>query len=110
MQETPVSHSTPLDRFAPGAAAAERMLKQLANRNRLMVLCALSEGEKSVAELNALIPLSQSALSQHLARLREEQLVQVRSEGRVNHYRLCDPRAARLLATLHQLFCEEETP
>ena len=91
-----------------GAQAQEAagLLKVMANECRLLVLCHLSaSGELSVGQLADRIGLSQSALSQHLARLREEQLVATRKEAQTVYYRLCNPKAERLLALLHELFC-----
>lgn len=89
------------------AFEASRLLKLLANEARLMVLCHLVAGELPVAEINARVPLSQSALSQHLARLRSEGLVATRREGHSIFYRLADEQATRLLQMLHDLYCSE---
>lgn len=84
------------------------MLKALGNGRRLMVLCKLVEhGERTVTDLAVDVGLSQSALSQHLARMREEGLVTFRRESQTLWYRLADPRAEVLLATLYQLYCKE---
>ena len=72
---------------APNAAG---LMKALGNESRLMILCTLAEGERSVGELNALIPLSQSALSQQLARLRQQGLVRTRRESQTIHYSLAE--------------------
>ena len=87
------------------AGAAERFLKELANANRLMVLCTLMEDELSVAELNEKVPLSQSALSQHLARLREAGFVETRKQAQTVYYRLADDRVRRLLPLFYEMFC-----
>ncbi len=87
------------------AVQAAALLRALANPTRLMVLCSLVEGEHSVSELNARIPLSQSALSQHLARLREEALVATRRESRTIYYRIADPMVVKLITPLHRRFC-----
>ncbi len=89
------------------AAEAARVLKALANERRLLLLCHLVEGERSVGELNARVDLSQSALSQHLAVLREDGLVNTRREGQTIYYALADGPAQRILSTLHQLYCGE---
>lgn len=91
--------------FAAKAGEAAAFLRALAHDGRLMVLCQLVDGEKSVGELNAGVDLSQSALSQHLARLREEGLVATRREAQTIFYSLADERAARLLETLADIFC-----
>lgn len=87
------------------AARAATLLRALGNPNRLMVLCSLIEGEQSVGELNERIPLSQSALSQHLARLRDENLVATRRESQTIHYRLSDPVVYELIAPLYRRYC-----
>jgi ArsR family transcriptional regulator, virulence genes transcriptional regulator len=94
-----------LEEMSQHAAAAEQLLKQLANRNRLMVLCVLSDGELSVGELNARVPLSQSALSQHLAKLRQAGLVSTRREAQTIYYRMSDPAARRIIAELYLIYC-----
>jgi ArsR family transcriptional regulator len=85
---------------------AAGFLKALANRHRLLVLCHLSEGEKSVGELEALLGVRQPHLSQQLARLREDGLVQTRRDSRTIYYRLGSAAAERLVGVLHELFCE----
>lgn len=90
------------------AAAAANMLKSLSNESRLLVLCHLVEREElSVGELLERVSLSQSALSQHLAKLREQGLVATRKEAQNVFYRIADPRAAQLLGLLHDLFCPD---
>jgi ArsR family transcriptional regulator, virulence genes transcriptional regulator len=88
------------------AAAAAAMLRLLASERRLMVLCTLiGEGESPVGRLASRAGLSQPAMSQHLAKLREEELVATRREGTTIYYRIADPRVARIMATLHEVFC-----
>jgi ArsR family transcriptional regulator, virulence genes transcriptional regulator len=87
------------------ADTATKQLKALANVNRLMILCILSEGEMSVSELNELIDLSQSALSQHLAKLREDDLVVTRRESQTIYYGLKDGVAKKIIHTLHDYYC-----
>ena len=89
------------------AADAARLLKALANEKRLMLLCLLVEGERSVGELNARVDLSQSALSQHLAVLRSEGLVATRREAQSILYSLVPGPAQRILQTLHDVYCGE---
>ena len=92
--------------FQAHAAEAAQFLRVLANEHRLLVLCHLLVlGEMTVTELVERIGLSQSALSQHLARLREDELVTFRRQSQTLHYRVCDARAARLLAVLKDIFC-----
>jgi ArsR family transcriptional regulator, virulence genes transcriptional regulator len=92
----------------PQAEAAAGMLAALASPRRLMILCSLVEGEKSVGELNERIPLSQSALSQHLARLRKESLVDTRRESQTIYYRISEPAVYEIIARLHERFCARE--
>lgn len=102
-----VTSSSPLP-FEEQAAEAASLLRTLSNESRLLVLCHLAEsGELAVGELVERIGLSQSALSQHLAKLREEGLVTTRKEAQSVYYRICDPRAQQILALLHDIFCPE---
>lgn len=89
------------------AAEAARLLRVLSNRHRLMLVCLLVGGEKTVGELNRSLPLSQSALSQHLAVLRGQGVVSARRAGQNVHYGLASEPARRIVATLHELFCGE---
>ena len=91
--------------MAAHAEEAARLLRALDNPHRLMVLCALSDGEQSVSALNERVPLSQSALSQHLAVLREEGVVATRREAQTVRYRIADPAAVRVVTTLAEIFC-----
>jgi DNA-binding transcriptional ArsR family regulator len=84
---------------------AAELLRALANPHRLLILCELMDGERSVSKLEAVVPLSQSALSQHLAKLREGKLVATRRDAQTIYYSLVDERVARLISVLHQLFC-----
>lgn len=84
---------------------AARLLKALANEKRLQILCLLVEGERSVGELNALLDLSQSALSQHLAVFREDGIVSTRREAQTIYYGLPGGPARELIGTLHQIYC-----
>lgn len=95
-------------RFRKQAGEAVGLLKAMANEPRLLVLCFLAErGEMSVGEIAQEVALSQSALSQHLARLRAQGLVATRKEAQTIFYRVCDPKAEQLLALLHDLFCPD---
>jgi DNA-binding transcriptional ArsR family regulator len=87
------------------AAKACGLLGAMANPSRLLILCQLAEDEKSVGELQPLIGLSQSALSQHLAVLREKRLVRTRRAGQQIYYSLASREATALIGTLHQEFC-----
>jgi DNA-binding transcriptional ArsR family regulator len=93
------------DAMHRSASDAVRLLKSLANESRLMVMCVLAEGEISVGNLNERIDLSQSALSQHLAILREQGLVKTRRESQTIYYSLADTEAIDLIHKLHELFC-----
>ena len=88
------------------ATDAVSLLKGLANESRLMIMCVLSEGEVSVGQLNQRIKLSQSALSQHLAVLREQGLVKTRRESQTIYYRLEDSAAVNIIELLHDVYCE----
>lgn len=92
------------------AAEAARLLRLLANERRLLLLCHLvGAGELSVSAMAGMVGLSQPALSQHLARLREDGLVATRKSAQAVFYRLADPKAARLLEVLRELYCPPET-
>ena len=96
--------------FAAQAGEVAGLLKAMANQRRLMVLCKLVEvGEMRVGDLVEAVGLSQSALSQHLAVMREEGLVTFRRESQTLWYRIADPRTEALLAVLHQIFCPKES-
>ena len=88
------------------AAEAEAMLRQLAHAARLMILCSLTEGEKTVGQLIELVDLSQSAVSQHLAKLREAGLVDSDRRGQMVYYRICSEEAQMILATLYRIYCK----
>lgn len=97
-----------VNQFSRHAAETVGLLKALASEPRLLVLCYLAEvGEMSAGGLAEQVGLSQSALSQHLAKLRDEGLVATRKEAQTVFYRVCDPKAEQLLALLHDLFCPE---
>ena len=93
------------DAMQRNATDAVNLLKGLANESRLMIMCVLSEGEVSVGQLNQRIKLSQSALSQHLAVLREQGLVQTRRESQTIYYRLEDTAAMNIIDLLHEVYC-----
>lgn len=98
--------SLDLASFERKADDVAQSLRALANGRRLMVLCKLAEaGEMRVSDLADAVGLSQSALSQHLAKMREEGLLAFRRDSQTLWYRIADPRAERLLATLYDLYC-----
>lgn len=95
---------TPTD-MAGRAAEAAGYLKTLAHEGRLMILCHLGAGERSVGELEALLGIRQAAVSQMLARLRDEGLVTPRRDGKTIYYSLADQRTEQVIGLLYQLFC-----
>ena len=96
----------PLDAMEAKAAEAARLLRLLSHEKRLLVLCHLAgAGELNVGEMVNAVGLSQSALSQHLALLREDGLVATRREAQTIYYRLADPKAGRVLELLREMYC-----
>ena len=93
------------DEMFDNAETAASYLKALAHKGRLMILCHLSQGEKSVGELEDLLDARQAAVSQLLARLREDTLVQSRRDGKTIYYSLADNDAVDILAVLYRKFC-----
>lgn len=93
--------------FEAKAELAASLLRAMSNPHRLMVLCRLGAAEASVGELQADAGLSQSALSQHLAVLRERELVATRREGQTIYYRLSDPAVRNVIETLMKIYCPE---
>ena len=87
------------------AGVVEALLKSVGNRNRLIILCELFRGERSVSTLQSAIGLSQSALSQHLGRLREDHIVATRRESQTIYYSLASDKVARLIGLLYELYC-----
>ncbi|KAA0679794.1 helix-turn-helix transcriptional regulator [Roseomonas genomospecies 6] len=87
------------------AAEAEAFLRSIASRHRLMILCSLLDGEMPVSDLARRLGLSQSNLSQHLAKLREEGLVATRRDGTSIHYRIGSDRVRPILMELYRQFC-----
>jgi len=94
-----------VSQFEASAAQAAKLLRALANERRLMILCQLADGERSVGQIQPLVGLSQSALSQHLAVLREEGIVASRREATSLWYRIADPAALKVVGTLAEIFC-----
>ena len=95
----------PTKHMADHASSVSRLLKSLANEKRLMILCSLAEGELSVGELNKRIALSQSALSQHLAKLRDEGMVSTRRQSQTIFYSLASTETRRIIELLHEMYC-----
>jgi len=104
MKKLPAIRRIDANAMRKNADAAAQLLKMLANGQRLRVLCLLVEGELSVGQINERVDLSQSALSQHLAKLREEELVATRREAQTIYYRLTSGPAKRILAALHDIY------
>ena len=89
------------------AKRASRFLKALANDNRLVILCSLADGEKNVGELEQILGIRQPTLSQQLARLRSDELVETRRDSRQIYYGLASDEAKQMIELLYKLFCSE---
>ena len=92
-------------RMAVAAGKASELMKTLGHKDRLMVLCHLIPGKKSVGELARLLDIPQSPLSQHLARMRKEALVTTRREAQTIYYSIASDEAARIVGLMHELYC-----
>lgn len=104
----PTTQGPTIEALAAKAAEASRLLRTLANEHRLLILCCLSgRAEAPVGALVAEVGLSQSALSQHLARLRSEGLVAFRRDSQTLYYRIADPAVLSVLATLSDIYCPQ---
>jgi len=97
-----------MDHMADQAERAANFLKAISHEGRLMTLCHLASGEKSVTELEQLLSARQASMSQQLSRLRYEGLVTPRREGKTVYYRLADDRATQILEVVYDLFCRAE--
>lgn len=93
-----------IDKIEHNVVDAASLLKALSNEKRLMIVCALTKGERSVGELEDLVGLSQSALSQHLAKLRKDQIVNTRRSAQTIYYSLADVATHRLLGCLQEIY------
>jgi ArsR family transcriptional regulator, virulence genes transcriptional regulator len=103
-----IEDAAALKKLAKQAGDAAQLLKLLGNEKRLLILCFLSvRGEMTVGELVDVVKLSQSALSQHLAKLRADGLVAFRRTSQTLHYRVADPRALQVLGVLKQIYCAD---
>ncbi|WP_424832933.1 ArsR/SmtB family transcription factor [Ruegeria sp.] len=100
--------SKDLDQMVENATNASNFLKAISHEGRLMILCHLVSGEKSVTQLEELLSARQAAVSQQLSRLRLEGLVVPRREGKAIFYRLADDRPRRILEVVYELFCKEK--
>lgn len=98
-----------LSEMSSSAREAAAFLKTLAHEGRLMILCHLGSGEKSVGELESLLDTRQAAVSQMLARLREEGLVSTRRDGKVIYYSLADMRTTEVINVMYRLFCNQSS-
>ncbi|WP_325684817.1 ArsR/SmtB family transcription factor [Rhodopila sp.] len=96
--------------MAAAAEEASELLKSLANRHRLLILCQLTQGERSVGDLAAFLDLRDSTVSQHLALLRREGLVRARRNGQTIWYSVASDPARRILETLFDIFCKPNVP
>src|SRR5210317_241563 len=97
-----------LNQMSQSADRASSLMKTLGHRDRLMILCHLAEGEKSVGQIAELLEISQSPLSQHLSRMRKEDLVDTRREAQTIYYSLKSGEASRIVEVLYELFCSPE--
>jgi DNA-binding transcriptional ArsR family regulator len=94
-----------VDKLQASARKASTLLKAMSNEHRLLIMCQLVNGEKSVGELVRLVGLSQSALSQHLARLRRDHLVKTRREAQTIYYTVASQEALSVLEQVYELYC-----
>lgn len=101
-----MAESIDIQQLRANADAAGQLLKALANPDRLLLLCQLSQGERNVSELEALLGIQQPTLSQQLAVLRRDGLVATRRDGKQIFYRISSPAALAVIETLYRLFCE----
>lgn len=99
-----------MDQMVRNAGRASNFLKAIGHEGRLMILCHLSTGEKSVTELEELLSSRQAAVSQQLSRLRLEGLVKPRRDGKTIYYSLADERPQRVMELMYDLFCSKEEP
>jgi DNA-binding transcriptional ArsR family regulator len=102
-EENPVNP----EQMASAAAEASELMRTLGHKDRLMILCHLISGEKSVGELAGLLEIPQSPLSQHLARMRKENLVTTRREAQSIYYSIASNEATRMVELMHELYCSE---
>ncbi|MEN8893189.1 ArsR/SmtB family transcription factor [Planktotalea arctica] len=97
-----------IDKVVSNAQTASAFLKAISHEGRLMILCHLVSGEKSVTELEELLAARQAAVSQQLSRLRLEGLVIPRRDGKTIYYKLADERPRKMLETVYELFCKDD--
>jgi DNA-binding transcriptional ArsR family regulator len=101
------NRSSELDRMVDNAKRASDFLKALAHESRLMILCILAEGEKSVGELEDILELRQPTVSQQLARLRADGLVATRRNGKAIYYSLASEEARVVIGAIYDVFCRK---
>jgi DNA-binding transcriptional ArsR family regulator len=105
---SPDTCSDEIDRMMRNAQRASNFLKAISHDGRLMILCHLATGEKSVTELEELLSARQAAVSQQLSRLRLEGLVEPRRDGKAIYYSLTDNRALQIIEVVYDLFCRDD--
>ena len=105
---TPDMSEEDMDRMLTNAVTASNFLKAISHEGRLMILCHLVSGEKSVSELEALLSTRQAAVSQQLSRLRLEGLVTPRRDGKTIYYKLADDRPRKMLELVYEMFCKDD--
>ena len=105
-----MEHNVEMDltQMTRSASRASALMKTLGHKDRLLILCHLADGEKSVGQIAALLEISQSPLSQHLSRMRKEGLVDTRREAQTIYYSLKSGEASRIVEVLYELFCAPE--
>lgn len=97
-------------RVMENATDASNFLKAVSHENRLLILCHLASGEKTVTELETLLSARQAAVSQQLARLRLEGLIAPRRDGKAMYYSISDPRARKIIESVYDMFCTDAKP
>lgn len=97
-----------LDRIVANATKAAEFLKALGQESRLLILCYLMTGEKSVTQLEQMLAVRQAAVSQQLARLRLQGLVRTRRDGKTIYYRLTDDRPRQIIEVVYDMFCRDD--
>jgi len=102
---TPPKSQADMNQLVEQARLASDLLKALSHETRLLLLCLLSDGEKSVSELEEMLTMPQAAVSQQLARLRFDRLVTTRRDGRMIYYSIADEEVSRIIGALYDLFC-----
>ena len=102
------SRLSDLERISGNARRASEFLKALAHESRLLILCILAEGEKSVSQLEDILNLRQPTVSQQLARLRADGLVSTRRDGKVIYYNLASEEARVVIGAIYDVFCKKQ--